>query len=112
MTNIEARISPGIKALDPLDRMDVFRLVVERADFESQDKRLCKLEVGDRRVCWKIIGSVIAIGLADEFSTPRNFGRCPGPMSRERALDANLVRRISPEVHQRCRFAAQLLRSD
>lgn len=71
MTNIEGRISPGIKALDPIDRMDVFRLVVERADFESGDKRLCELEVGDRRVCWKVVGSVIAIGLADEFSAPR-----------------------------------------
>ena len=71
MTHIEARLSPGIKALDPLDRLDVFRLVEQRADFESGDTRLCELEVGDRRVCWKIIGSVIAIGLADEFSAPR-----------------------------------------
>jgi hypothetical protein len=71
VTNIEARLSPGIKALDPLDRMDVFRLVVERADFESGDKRLCELEVGGRRVRWKIVGSVIAIGLTDEFSAPR-----------------------------------------
>ena len=72
MRDIEARISPGIKALDPLDRMDVFRLVVERADFDSGSARLCELEVGDRRVCWKVVGSVIAIGLADEFSAPRN----------------------------------------
>ncbi len=72
MSDIKARLSPGIKALDALDRMDVFRLVVERADFESGDKRLCELEVGDRRVCWKVVGSVIAIGLADEFSAPRN----------------------------------------
>jgi hypothetical protein len=71
MTNISARISPGIKALGPLDRMDIFRQVVEIADFESQDKHLCELEVGDRRVCWKVVGSVVAIGLAEEFSAPR-----------------------------------------
>jgi hypothetical protein len=71
VSNIEARISPGIKALDALDRMDVFRCVVERADFESGDKRLCELEVGGRRVCWKVVGSLIAIGFADEFSASR-----------------------------------------
>jgi hypothetical protein len=52
--------------------MDIFRCVVERADFESGDTRLGALAVGDHRVCWKVVGSVIAIGLADEFSTPRN----------------------------------------
>jgi hypothetical protein len=52
--------------------MDIFRQVVELADFESQDKRLCELEVGDRRVCWKVVDNTIAIGLADEFSAPRN----------------------------------------
>jgi hypothetical protein len=72
MTNIEARISPGIKALEPLDRMDIFRCVVEHADFESGDTRLGALVVGDHRVCWKVEGSVVAIGLADEFSTARN----------------------------------------
>jgi hypothetical protein len=71
VTNIEARISPGIKALGPLDRMDIFRQVVDLADFESGDKRLCELEVGDRRVCWKVVDNIIAIGLADEFSAPR-----------------------------------------
>jgi len=72
MTNIEARISPGIKALGPLDRMDIFRLVVERADFGSGDNRLGALTVGDHRVCWKVVGSVVAIGLATEFSAARN----------------------------------------
>jgi hypothetical protein len=70
--DIEARISPGIKALEVLDRWDIFRQVVDLADFESGDKRLCALEVGDRRVRWKVVGNVIAIGLADEFSAPRN----------------------------------------
>ena len=73
MTNIEARISPGIKALETLDRMDVFRQVVERADFESGDTRLGALVVGDHRVCWKVVGSVVAIGLATEFSAVRNW---------------------------------------
>jgi hypothetical protein len=72
VTNIEARISPGIKALETLDRMDIFRQVVERADFGSGDKRLGSVEVDGHHVCWKVVGSVIAIGLADEFSTPRN----------------------------------------
>jgi hypothetical protein len=72
MSDITTRISPGVQALEPLDRMDIFRCVVERADFESGDTRLGALAVGDHRVCWKVVGSVIAIGLADEFSTPRN----------------------------------------
>lgn len=72
MTDIEARISPGFRALGVLDQWDIFRQVVELADFESGDKRLCELEVGDRRVRWKVVGNVIAIGLADEFSVPRN----------------------------------------
>jgi hypothetical protein len=71
VNNIEARISPGIKALGPLDRMDIFRCVVERADFGSGDNRLGALTVGDHRVCWKVEGSVVAIGLATEFSAPR-----------------------------------------
>jgi hypothetical protein len=52
--------------------MDIFRQVVERADFESGDKRLGTVEVGGHRVCRKVVGSVIAVGLADEFSVPRN----------------------------------------
>ena len=72
MTNIEARISPGIKALETLDRMDIFRCVVERADFESGDARLGALVVGDHRVLWKVEGTVVAIGLASEFSAARN----------------------------------------
>lgn len=71
MTDITARVSPGIKALETLDQWDIFRQVVDLADFESRDKRLCELEVGDHRVCWKVVGNVIAIGLADEFSAPR-----------------------------------------
>jgi hypothetical protein len=72
MSDITTRISPGVQALEPLDRMDIFRQVVERADFGSGDNRLGELAVGDHRVCWKVVGSVVAIGLADEFSTPRN----------------------------------------
>jgi hypothetical protein len=72
MTDIEARISSGIKALETLDQWDIFRQVVDRADFESGDNRLGELAVGDHRVCWKVVGSVVAIGLATEFSTPRN----------------------------------------
>jgi len=71
VNDIKARISPGIKELEPLDRMDIFRCVVERADFESGDTRLGALVVGDHRVCWKVVGSVVAIGLAAEFSSPR-----------------------------------------
>jgi hypothetical protein len=71
MTNIEARISPGIKALGPLDRMDIFRCVVERADFEAGDARLGALTVGDHRVCWEVVGPVVTIGLAAELSAPR-----------------------------------------
>jgi hypothetical protein len=71
MSNISTRLSPGIRELEPLDRMDIFRLVVERADFGSGDKRLGALTVGDHRVCWKVVGSVVAIGLATEFSAPR-----------------------------------------
>ena len=72
MSDITTRISPGIRELEPLDRMDIFRQVVERADFGSGDNRLGELAVGDHRVCWKVVGSVVAIGLADEFSAPRN----------------------------------------
>lgn len=72
MTDIEARISPGFWALEVLDQWDIFRQVVDRADFESGDKRLRELEVGGRRVRWKVVGNVIAIGLADEFSVLRN----------------------------------------
>ena len=72
MSDIKARISPGIKALGTLDQWDIVVQVVGRADFESGDKRLCELEVGGRRVRWKVVGNVIAIGLADEFSVSRN----------------------------------------
>jgi hypothetical protein len=72
MSDITTRISPGIRELEPLDRMDIFRQVVERTDFGSGDKRLGSVEVDGHHVCWKVVGSVIAIGLADEFSTPRN----------------------------------------
>ena len=71
MTDVRARISPGIKALETLDRMDIFRRVVERADFESGDKRLCELEVGDLRVGYKVVGSTLAIGFPGEFSARR-----------------------------------------
>ena len=71
MTNIEARVSPGIKELEALDRMDIFRCVVEHADFESGDTRLGALTVGDHHVCWKVVGNVVAIGFADEFSGAR-----------------------------------------
>jgi len=71
MNDIQARISPGFRALEVLDQWDIFRQVVELADFESGDKRLCELEVGGRRVRWKVVGNVIAIGLAEEFSAPR-----------------------------------------
>jgi hypothetical protein len=72
VSDIEARISPGIRELEPLDRMDIFRQVVGIADFKSGDKRLGSVEVDGHHVCWKIVGLVIAIGLADEFSTPGN----------------------------------------
>jgi hypothetical protein len=62
----------GYAPLEVLDQWDIFRQVVELADFESGDKRLCELEVGGRRVRWKVVGKVIAIGLAEEFSAPRN----------------------------------------
>ena len=71
MTNIEARISPGIKALETLDRMDIFRQVVERADFGSGDAELGGFVVGELHVCWKVVGSVVGIGLASEFVTTR-----------------------------------------
>ena len=71
MSDITTRISPGIRELEPLDRMDIFRQVVERADFGSGDNRLGELAVGDHRVCWKIVGSVVGICLASEFVTTR-----------------------------------------
>jgi hypothetical protein len=71
VSDITTRLSPGIRELEPLDRMDIFRQVVERADFGSGDTRLGALVVGDHRVCWKVEGTVVAIGLAEEFSAPR-----------------------------------------
>jgi hypothetical protein len=71
MTELSTRLSPGIKELEPLDRMDIFRQVVERADFGSGDAELGGLVVGEHHVCWKVVGSVVGIGLASEFVTPR-----------------------------------------
>ena len=67
MTDLKARVSPGIKELGALDRLDIFRQVVGRLDDAGESE----LEVGEHHVRWKIVGDVIAIGLADEFSTPR-----------------------------------------
>jgi hypothetical protein len=71
---ITTRISPGIRELGPLDRMDIFRQVVERADFGSGDAELGGFVVGEHHVCWKVVGSVVGIGLASEFSAPRISG--------------------------------------
>ena len=71
MSDIEARLSPGIKSLDIIDRMEVFRAVVLAADLGAKDTGVQTIQVGAQSVCFRVVGKVIAIGFAAEFSTPR-----------------------------------------
>lgn len=68
--NLDAVLSPGLRAVDALNRMDIIVSVAKAAGSGTEDPRRGTLEAGGEVVHWRVVDSVLAVALASEVSKP------------------------------------------